>query len=285
VGHTDQAEAERRVREHMQHYFEETWIHRPLRSLNQVPPIDAAGHGVLRKKLRGVVQFLEQCGNASPPPNYDFDRLRRKLGLTAGGEQPVAAAGAAAAPVNVDDMSAAELSGLDAGPLSDDQLEQAYRAALKLDARDLAGRFARVLVSRPPRPDRPDRYPWYTHLIQLALHEGNTDAALDTLNEAEKADCEQNEGRRRNDYELRRGQIHAKRGEMDQANDVFTRLIERSPSELRYRSTAAEAMLSAKQLTKALQFAEQGLAKAREKNDRDSEEHFKELVAAAKRQA
>jgi len=43
-------------------------------------------------------------------------------------------------------------------------------------------------------------------------------------------------------------------------------------------------MLSARQPVRALQFAEQGLAKAREQNNRDSEGYFMELVAAAKRQ-
>jgi hypothetical protein len=33
-----------------------------------------------------------------------------------------------------------------------------------------------------------------------------------------------------------------------------------------------------------LRFAEQGLAKAREKNDRDSERYFMELVAASRKQ-
>src|SRR5262249_42142044 len=103
-------------------------------------------------------------------------------------------------------------------------------------------------------------------------------------NEGEKGDCEHNEGRRRNDYELRRGQVHAKRGELDEAANVFERLIERSPTELRYRGSAAEAMLSARQPGKALQFAEGGLAKARQQNDRDSEQYFLELASAARKQ-
>jgi tetratricopeptide (TPR) repeat protein len=282
IGTTDQALAEKRVREHVQRYFEETWIHRPLRSLSGIPPVDAAGHGGLRKKLRGVVQFLQDCA-ASGPQSYDFDRLRRKLGLLSEAEKPASVDGASP-PADVSTLSAAELAALKPESLADEQLEQAYQAALKLDARDLAGHFARALVARPPRTDRPDRYPWYTHLVQLALAEGNTDAALDSLNEGEKADCEQNEGRRRNDYELRRGQIHARRGEVDLAQDIFDRLIERAPAEMRYRSTAAEAMLSAKQGTRALRFAEQGLAEARKRNDRDSEEHFQELVGAARKQ-
>jgi hypothetical protein len=53
---------------------------------------------------------------------------------------------------------------------------------------------------------------------------------------------------------------------------------------LKYRGTAAEAMLTLKQGAAALQFAEQGLSKAREQNNRDSEQYFMELVSAARRQ-
>jgi tetratricopeptide (TPR) repeat protein len=281
VGISDAEEAERHVREGMQRFFEETWIHRPLRSLNQVPPVDAAGHGTLRKKLIGVIQFLEECA-AGAGQTCDFDRLRGKLGLLRPSPTPATAAMVTAA--DIDRLGAAELAGLQTEALDQVLLEQAYQTALKLDARELAGRFARELVARPVAADRSDRYPWYAHLVQLALAEGDTDTALTYLNEGEKADCEHNDGRRRNDYELRRGQIHARRGEADEAQGVFERLIERVPSELRYRGSAAEAMLSARQGARALRFAEQGLAKAREKNDRDSEQYFLELVSAAKKQ-
>jgi tetratricopeptide (TPR) repeat protein len=273
---TDEAEAERRTAEEMGRFYEDTWIHRPLRSLSNVPPVDAAGHTNLRKKLRGVIKFIEDCA-APSGYNYDFDLLRRKLGLIA------AAAGQPATGPDIAAMSAAELSQLTPDALTNEQAEQAYQAALKLDARDLAGTFARSLVKRPANPQRPDRYPWYGHLVQLALGEGDTDAALNYLNEGEKADAEQNEGRRRNDYELRRGQVHARRGEADLAQDIFDCLIARVPSETRYRGSAAEAMLSARQGSRALAFAEGGLAKAREKNDRDSENYFMELVSAAKK--
>jgi hypothetical protein len=56
------------------------------------------------------------------------------------------------------------------------------------------------------------------------------------------------------------------------------------PAELRFCGSATEAMLGAKQGKTALQFAERGLAKAREKNDRDSEQYFMELAAAARKQ-
>jgi hypothetical protein len=160
----------------------------------------------------------------------------------------------------------------------------ACAALQKLDARELAGHFARTIVGRPLQADRPDRFPWYTHLVQMALAEGNTQSALEYVDEGEKVDCEHNEGRRRNDYELRRAQVLAKSGDGDGARDVLERLIARAPNELRYCGTAAESMLSLKQAAAALRFAEQGLAQARQKNDRESEQYFLELVGAAKKQ-
>ena len=70
-----------KVADHAQRYYEETWLHQPRRSLTNVAPIDAAGHAGLRKKLRGVVQFIQDCAAGSLLAGYDFDRLRRKIGL------------------------------------------------------------------------------------------------------------------------------------------------------------------------------------------------------------
>jgi tetratricopeptide (TPR) repeat protein len=267
------------VRDDIQKYFEEVWIHKPLRSLAGTPPVDAAGHGVLKKKLLGVIRFLEDCAQVAGRP-YDFDRLRRKLGLTPGA--PGGPATAAAGP-DWSALSAAELADLAIDSLADDQLEQAYQAALKLDAQELAGRFAQAVVARPPHGDRPDRFPYYFQLIQLAQSQGDFDRALGQIDEGLKADCQYNDGRRRNDYELRRGQLLARRGDAEAAQEVFDRLIERAPADLKFQGAAAEAMLAAHQLDRALHFAQQGLAKAREKNDRDSEGYFLELTEAASR--
>jgi tetratricopeptide (TPR) repeat protein len=280
AGEMTQEEAAQRVGEHAARYFEDTWIHRPLRSLNLVPPIDAAGHGTLRKKLRGVVQFLQECASLGGRSSYDFDRLRRKLGLITTRSAPTGPG-----TLDISSMSAAELGSLAIETLPDDQLEQAYQAAQKLDARDLAAHFARSLVARPPQPERPDRYPWYAYLVQRAVGEGKSDDALSVLAEGQRYDSEQNEGRRRNEYELRRAQVFAKRGEAEPAQEAFDRLIAADPANLRYRSDAAEAMLSLRQGARALRFAEQGLAAARHQNNRDQEQYFLELTAAAKKQA
>jgi tetratricopeptide (TPR) repeat protein len=274
----DEAEGKRRMQEFQERYLEDQWIHKPLRSLGQVPPVDAVGHPVLRKKLLGLLLFLQNCA-AIIGSVYDFDRLRRKLGLLA-----PAATAAEPATVDIGAMSAAELAALKVDALTDAELELAHQTALKLDAGDLAGMFARCLIGRPPGEGKKDRYSLFNQLVHHALASGDTAAALDLVNEGEKCDSEHNQGLRRHDYELRRGQVHIKRGELDEASGVFERLIEQAPGELRYRGSAAEAMLSARKPAKALAFAEAGLAKARQQNNRDSEQYFLELAAAARKQ-
>lgn len=275
---TNEAELKARMAEHMEKFFEETWIHRSLKSLNQIAPIDAAGSPHLRKRLRGLVDFLDQCAQLSKFP-YDFDRLRRKLNLLEGTAAP-----ASAAALDVSGLATPELAALKVDELDDAQLDQAFVAALKLDARELAGKFASALVGRPIRADKPDRYPLYNHLVNLDVAQSDYVAAQNHINEGEKDDCEHNDGKRRNDYELRRGQILAKAGDAAQAKEVFDRLIARIPSELKVRGTAAEVMLSAKQGASALGYAEAGLAEARKQNNRDMEGYFMELAGAAKKQ-
>src|SRR5262249_32669028 len=156
------------------------------------------------KRLRGVIKFVQDCAANNSPRLYDFDRLRRKLGLAAG-ETTAAAAAPTAGATDVSAMGAGELAALDPEQLADATLEQAFRTALQLAARELAGKSAHTLVGRPANAAAPDRWPAYQLLIQQAQSEGNYDVALGYIDAGEKADCEANEGRRRNDYEMRRG--------------------------------------------------------------------------------
>jgi tetratricopeptide (TPR) repeat protein len=283
----DEKQATERVRKHVQRYYEETWPHKPRKALAGNTPIDAAGHPVLRRKLLGVIRFIEDCAAGGLVSAYDFNQLRRKLGLASGASAGEVASGSSGATPTGDiaAMGAAELGGLAIESLAGEQLEQAWQAAQKIDANELATRFAKALLARPADQARPDRYPVFNYLTQRALQEGDLGSALDWVNEGQKSDCEHNDGRRRNDYELRRGQVHVKRGEADEAHDIFQRLIERAPSETRFRIAAVEAMLSLRQGARALAFAEAGLEAARKQNDRDSAGHLQELAAAARKQS
>jgi tetratricopeptide (TPR) repeat protein len=271
-------EAELKIKEHAQQYFEDKWVHQPLKSLKGRTPEEAAGDKTLRKRVRGVVQVLQDCSAENTLRVYDFDRLRQRLGLT-GTSVPAAAGG----EKDVSAMKSDELAGLDIAGLSDAGLEQAYRTAHQLDALDLAAKFARVLVERPATAGS-DRYPFFAFLIQQARAARDFDRALELVDAGLKADCEVNEGRRRNDYELRRGQLLAKRGDADAARDTFQRILERNPGDLKVAGSATEAMLGLKKGSLAKQFAEHGLAQARAHNNRDSEGYFLELLEAAKKQ-
>src|SRR5262245_2131882 len=278
----DPEQVEQKMRERAREFFEETWLRRPLRSLNGASPLDAAGHPTAKKRLPGVIRFMEEClGGASPRadgqtarPMYDFDRRRRKLGLTA--------APAAGADLDFDTMSAADLGGLKPETLSDEQVGQGFGAALRLDAMELAAGFARSAVGRPSIADR---YPFFKVLIRAAQDEGRPDEVLRWLGDAEAADAATNAGRRRNEIDLARGQIRARTGDLAAAYAVFKEIVGRSPTDLRFFAPAAEAMLGKREGAKALEFAEAGLKEARAQNNRDAEQQFLELVGAAKKQA
>ncbi|MBI2807751.1 MAG: tetratricopeptide repeat protein [Planctomycetes bacterium] len=273
-------ETEQRIREGYEKHFEEVWIHRPLKSLGNVAPIDAAGHGVLRKKLRGLLLFLRDCATQGKYP-YDPTRLERKLGLDAPPEIPAPTEDSR--PRDIAALGAPELASLSVDSLGSADLDQAFQAALKLDARDIAGKFASALVQREPYPERSDRFPLYQLLISQNLADGQLDAALDHVNDGERDDCERNEGRRRNEYELRRAQVHAKRGEFADAERVYDGLIARVPTEINYRVNAAETMLSSRQGDLAMKYAREGHTAAIKQNNRDLEGHFRELMEAAQR--
>src|ERR1051326_8450582 len=155
----------------MEHFFDEVWAHRTLLALENQTPINAVGDRKLRKKLRGVVAFLADCGAYASVP-YDFDRLRHKLGLDQTG------AAKPSGGMEIGAMAASELAALKAAELADEQLEQALQAAKKLDADELAENFASTLVARNVSTRPADRAPLFLFLVQKAIQDGRLDDAL-----------------------------------------------------------------------------------------------------------
>jgi tetratricopeptide (TPR) repeat protein len=279
----DLPQIQSRMEEHAAFFFEETWCKRSLRALAGMTPSDAAQSSTYRKRLSGVFRFLEECfhGNAprlgdektEPVKLYDFDRLRSKLGL---GSAPTGQT----TKFDANALSPSDLQALDPATLDEEQLEQAYRAALRNDLPDEASKLARALTARPARGDR---YFLFNHLIEQARQSGKLDEVLTLLDEAEKQDREGNEGKRQNDYLLRRAQTLSRKGEVDKSVEAFETLLKNAPTEGRYFANAAESMLGLKNGRRALQFAEAGLTVARSQNNRDLEGHFLELVNAARK--
>lgn len=303
----DVSQAEEKLRDHARRFFEDVWAKRPLRSLAGNTPLDAVGSKSLRKRTFGAVKFVEDCfagmvphkrvGNEVMPLKvYDFADLRHKLGLeyvsapppdvkvpAEPAAPPPAAAPQAPAKREIGAMSAADLAGLDVENLSIDELEQAMRAAVKLDARDLAVAFAQAGVTKPFDPAKPDRYPLYATAITGAISEGDTAKAAKLAEEGAAFDAEHNGGKRATEFGVRKAQLYAKLKDVDKAVAEFEGLIARNPDEGRFYTTAAEEMLRLKSGERAAAFAEKGLEKARATGNRDLEGHCQELLGAAKK--
>ena len=308
TGSGDEAALEAKLRDYAANYFENVWLHRPLKALSGNSAIDAVGSKLLRKHVFGVIKFLQDCLDAVLPRKqvgeqavpielYNFDNLRHKLGLEYVSAEPPQVNVPADAPTAIQDapaarpeakrdigvMNTAELAGLDVAALSVDDLEQAMRAAVKLDARELAVAFAQAGVPKPFDPARPDRYPLFATAITGAAAAGDTARAADLIDAGAKYDADHNGGGRATDYKLRKAQLYVKAKDADKAATEFDGLVAMHPDEGKFYTTAAEEMLRLKNAAQALHFAEAGLEVGRRTSNRDLTEHCAELVEAAKR--
>jgi tetratricopeptide (TPR) repeat protein len=318
TGSGDEAALEAKLRDHATHYFENIWIHKPLKALTGNTPIDAVGSKVLRKRVFGVIKFLEDCLRAVLPYKqigeqmvpitlYDFANLRHKLNLeyvsaappkvNVPVEAPTSAPPLAASGENrgltpparqeqkrdIGAMNVGELGALDVANLSVDELEQAMRAAVKLDARELAVAFAQAGLLKPFDSSRPDRYPLFATAITGAAAAGDTARAAELIDQGAKYDADHNGGQRATDYQLRKAQLYVKAKDAEKAAAEFDTLIAMHPDEGKFYTTAAEEMLRLKNGAKALHFAEAGIEAASRTNNHDLEGHCRELAEAAKR--
>lgn len=307
--------AETKLRDHATNYFENVWIHKPLKALSGNSALDAVGSKLLRKHVFGVVKFLEDCLKLAQPSKqvgeeivpiemYDFAALRHKLGLeyisaeppkvhVPEDPKPVAAAPAAApsAPAeppapkkrDIGALNTPELAALDVATLSVGELEQAMLAAIKLDARELAVAFAQAGLLKPFDAATPDRYRLYATAITGAAAGGDVARAVALIDEGIKYDAEHNGGQLATEYRLRKARVYAKAKDAEKAAAEFEALTALHPDEGKFYTTAAEEMLRLKSGAKALQFAEAGLEAARRTGNRDLEGHCTELVAAAQK--
>jgi tetratricopeptide (TPR) repeat protein len=313
-GSADEAVLETKLRDYATNYFENVWLHRPLKALSGNSPLDAVGSKNLRKHVFGVVKFQEDCLEEALPHKrvgqevvpikiYDFAGLRHKLNLeyvsaeppkvnvpveekkeeNRGLTPPARQEAPAPAKRDIGAMNTAELAGLDVGTLSVGELEQAMLAAVKLDARDLAVAFAQAGLTKPFDAATPDRYRLYATAITGAAAGGDTAKAADLIDQGVKYDAEHNSGNRATEYGLRKAQLYVKAKDAEKAAAEFEALIAMHPDEGKFYTTAAEEMLRLKAGDKALHFAEAGLEAARRTGNRDLEGHCQELASAARK--
>src|SRR2546430_13707220 len=109
--------------------------------------VDAGRNPQLRKRLLRIIQFLQDCAGKGMLAGYDFDGLRRVLGLL-GAPAPAAPGEIAGKAADFSAMDAGALGALNVEALSDEDLEQAYHAAQRLGHAELEVRFAQALADR-----------------------------------------------------------------------------------------------------------------------------------------
>ncbi|WP_020471989.1 SEC-C domain-containing protein [Zavarzinella formosa] len=260
-------------------FFEDVWLKRSLHALGGGTPLDASTHPTLKRRLPGIIKHMELCFFAGSEPTeetrqlspYDFNRLRKKLGLLV--SEPDGA-------LDFDTIDVAKLGTLEIGGLAPAQLTTAFQAAIRLDSPDLAGKFAKAAIGQT---EIADRYPFFQHLISLARQEGDTTRTMELLKTASEADSASNEGKRGMQYRILTGQAIARSGQTDEAYEFFKKTVADNPNELSIYAPAAETMLSKNLGAKAMEFINAGLTVARNRNDRGAEQHFLELTEAAKK--
>lgn len=289
-------EAEKKMREHAERYLLDVLPMRPFKALSGTTPMDAVGSKLLRKKLIGLLRFLEDCfmaalpkrrgaaGSVEPMQLYDFTRLRHKLGLElSAADAPQLATTSVDEKRDFSAMSPADLGQLPIADLSTAELEEAMRAAIRLQAHELAVAFAKAGAARPIDAEKPDRYPFFACMMTGSVALGQLPEAMAALREGAAWDVAHNGSRRANEYGLRIAALYAKMGDADKSVDAFDAVIERHPNEGNLYVKAAETMLSIKNGAKARYFAEKGIAKAKSLSNRDLQGACEELLAAAKK--
>jgi tetratricopeptide (TPR) repeat protein len=220
----DSTRSDELSREAIEHYFENTWIHRKRKGLGDRSPLAAAldaqlGDTVARAKLTAAVRLREQLGSRTSTralyQGYPFDRLRRRLGL-----EYVDAA--AIDPLDLSCANPRELDTLDLSALDQSQLLDAAASAAGLRDDPRTARLAAELVSRLGRAAHTaDWRPLVSALVREAMRRDDPDAALSWIERARPMIDREASAT----FDTWRAEILARQGQGNAALEIYQSLI------------------------------------------------------------
>ncbi|MFO0958666.1 MAG: tetratricopeptide repeat protein [Isosphaeraceae bacterium] len=220
----------RLTREAAEHRLEDGWIHWPRHGLDGASPIQAArkaaeGDPEAMAMLSAVVRVREQLGERTSTSElyggYPFARLRRRLGLPIGADEP--------AP-EVADRSCAglpELAALDPSGLDDPSLAEAAASAAGLGDDAITRKIAEALFDRGPKAIgfAARALPKLVAAgVRRSLAQGDESAALRWLERAEEADPD-----RRASYATWRAEVLGGMGDAEGAARAYSDAIDLDP--------------------------------------------------------
>ncbi|QDU63565.1 hypothetical protein Pan216_44460 [Planctomycetes bacterium Pan216] len=267
-------EQRKRAFESVKHYFEVDWIHRPLKALGGLSPIDAAASEKLHAKLEGVIRFRER-NYERYEVGYSFDRLRNKLGLpsdiTLDEENPE----------DVSALSAKQLADLVPAELSDEDLQGAYRTANSLDSPQMALIFAEEMVARESLAAKAETVPLFRRLITDRLERSRPDEAAAFALRGQEADEEHHGGNNKVDFLALRARIAVANDNEKEASELLKQVVDAEPDNFDRLSSEIEHLLSRGANQAAHDLAELGIEKADASGRKDFKEQFREYLSAA----
>lgn len=203
-------------------YFEESWIHHPRMALSGLTPLEYARSltPVRKARLEGLIAFQQQY--AARPiarklyQNYDFDRLRYRLGLL----QPIG---------SIDAKGEARHNSLlwfhldhvrrqVPGKISDNHLITAWETATACRDNALAVALGNELLSRPASIFADIALArWVAPFLRVALAEDDIDTARGRLETAIDIDAQVRGGQERVVLHKWRAEVESRLGDPDSA--------------------------------------------------------------------
>ncbi|MFO0813419.1 MAG: tetratricopeptide repeat protein [Gemmatales bacterium] len=269
-------QSERLLKEKIRSHFEDRWAHRSLHSLQGNTPIDAVGHPILRRKVMGCITILEQVMNqlgAKLP--YSMDELRHKLSLDQAGSATEGEAPAATTSITA--MNNAELAAIAVDSASEEELKQAFTTARRLDANELATKFAQALVNQAANKQDADCFIYDQHIIYQLLGEDRVERAYVNILKALERDAKLNAGRRSLDYRKLRLKVLLAGKRVQEARADLDKLLAEKGEDLDLFVFATEELLRFGHKELAGKYAGMGKLVASRKNDRDRLSFFESM--------
>jgi tetratricopeptide (TPR) repeat protein len=275
-------ERQQRTLGEIRRYFEEVWLHRPLKGLDNIAPIDAAQSPKMKGRLEGLIRFRERNFEVRGLA-YNFDRLRNKLGLPIHGSglEDDTDKSKASADVDLSAYSAAQLAALEPTKLNDDDLIVAYRTAIQVDSPDIANRFADQLVRRDSAASKIDMNTIFRRLVQETLQGRSKEDVNDLLQRGRDYDRRQYQGRESAMFDYLEARSLLASGQRDEAKLMLAKIPQSHPDRLDIVASAVETLLSLGAYGQAKEMAEQGLSQAEQMRLKDLQGRFRDYVQEA----
>jgi tetratricopeptide (TPR) repeat protein len=214
-------------------YCFENWPSRPLKFLDGKTPQQAAHDPQLRVRVLGLLLFLEVNSQREKTTEFDFDGLRRQLGL------PVPAA-IEGQDLDVSDVPLTRLARVRMEQLSDQDVFKVFSRSASYRAAAAAEKAALEMAKRPAFDEKPGiKTAIYTTLAHLTPDSRQALEHLDKARRFAEAD-----GRSCAEYDIQELVLRIRRGDGSHFNRLMDHLTQHHIDEPGVRQALRDILMS-----------------------------------------